>query len=169
VVAVVLESERVAWLAVHRADLNAPFDGREIAKRLAALEPKFLVDAEKLGDGLGFRLEQPTVAGFEFELRRQNRIDPNTDDVFNFNVGSLQARFVERRERRFPPSSGEALGAQLGSNPVALLTKPRRIGSGVQFGLEVAGILGACSLEALTESEAGYDCNGRRFSVSVSH
>jgi hypothetical protein len=169
VVAVVLESDRVAWLSVHRADLNAPFDGREIAQRLATLEPRFFVDADKVGNGLGFRLENPTVAGFEYELRRENKIDPNTDDVFNFNIGSLKARYVERRERRFPPSSGEALNVQLGSNPVELLTKPRRAGAGPQFGLEVAGILGACSLESLSESEAGYDCGGRRFSVPVSH
>ncbi len=168
VVAVVLESDRIAWLSVHRADLNAPFDGREIAKRLAKLEPKFFVAADKLGNGLGFKLENPTVAGFEYELRRENKIDPTTDDVFNFNIGSLKARYVERRERRFPPSSGEALNAQLGSNPVELLTKPRRAGAGPQFGLEVAGILGACSLEFLSESEAAYDCAGRRFSVPVS-
>jgi hypothetical protein len=168
VIAVVLESERVAWLSVHRADLNAPFDGREIAKRLTKLEPTFFVDANKVGNGLGFRLENPTVVGFEYELRRENKIDPTTDDIFNFNIGSLQARSVERRERRFPPSSGEALNVQLGSNPVELLTKPRRAGVGPQFGLEVAGILGTCSLESLSESEAAYDCNGRRFSVPVS-
>jgi hypothetical protein len=168
VVAVVLESERIAWLAVHRADVNAPFDGREIAKRLAKLEPQFFVDAEKIGNSLGFRLEKPTVAGFEYELRRVNKIDPNAEDVFNFNIGSLNARYVEQREKRFPPSSGEALNAQLGSNPVELLTKPRRSGSGAQLGLEVAGILGACSLESLSESEAGHDCDGRRFNVPVS-
>jgi hypothetical protein len=168
VVAVVLESDRMAWLSVHRADLNAPFDGREIAKRLAKLEPRFFVDADKVGNGLGFRLEKPTVAGFEYELRRENKIDPNTDDVFNFNIGSLKARYVERRERRFPPSSGEALNLQLGSNPVGLLTKPRWAGAGPQFGLEVAGILGVCSLEFLSESEAAYNCAGRRLSVPVS-
>ena len=168
VVAVVLESDRVAWLAVHRADLNAPFDGREIAKRLAKLEPQFFVDAEKVGNSLGFRLEKPTVAGFEYELRRPNKIDPSSDDVFNFNIGSLNARYVERRERRFPPSSGVALNVLLGSNPVEVLTKPRRTGSGAQLGLEVAGILGACSLEVLSESEAGYDCDGRRFNLPVS-
>jgi hypothetical protein len=168
VVAVVLESDRVAWLSVHRADVNAPFDGREIARRLAKLEPTFFVDAEKLGNGLDYRFEQPTVAGFEYELRRANKIDPNADDVFNFSVGSLKARFVEKRERRFPPSSADALAAQLGSNPVALLTNPRRAGAGPQLGLEVAGILGACSLESLSESVAGYDCDGRRFSVPVS-
>ena len=168
VIAVVLESERVAWLGVHGADVNAPFDGREIAKRLAKLEPRFFVDADKLGNGVGFRLERPTVAGFDYELRRENNTDPITDDVFNFNTGSLKARYAEKRERRFPPSSGEALNVLLGSNPVELLTKPRRTGSSVQFGLEVAGILGACSLESLSESEAGYDCNGRRFSVPVS-
>jgi hypothetical protein len=168
VVAVLLESERVAWLSVHRADLNAPFDGREIARRLAMLNPAFVVDAEKLGNGLGFRLENPTVVGFEYELRRVNKIDPNADDVFNFNIGGLQARYVKQRERRFPPSSGDALSAQLGSNPVVLLTKPRRTGLGPQLGLEVAGILGACSLESLSESEAGYDCDGWRFSVPVS-
>jgi hypothetical protein len=168
VVAVVLEAERVAWLCVHRADVNAPFDGREIARRLAKLEPAFMVDAEKLGNGLDFRLERPTVAGFEYELRRVNKSDPNTDDVFNFNIGNLQARYVEKRERRFPPSSAEALNAQLGSNSVILLTKPRRAGAGPQLGLEVAGILGDCSLESLSESEAGYDCNARRFSLPVS-
>ena len=168
VVAVVLESDRVAWLAVHRADVNAPFDGREIAKRLAKLQPQFFVDAEKVGNGLGFKLEKPTVAGFEYELRRVNKTDPNTDDVFNFNTGSLNARYVEKRERRFPPSSGEALNVLLGSNPVELLTKPRRSGFGAQFGLEVAGILGMCSLESLSESEAGYDCEGRRFNLPVS-
>jgi hypothetical protein len=168
VVAVVLESERVAWLSVHGADLNAPFDGREIARRLAKLESPFFVDAEKLGNGLGFKLENPTVAGFEFELRRVNKIDPNSDDVFSFNAGSLKARYVEQRERRFPPSSGEGLNAQLGANLIELLTKPRRTGLGPQLGLEVAGLLGACSLESLNESEAGYDCNGRRFSVPVS-
>ncbi len=169
VVAVVLESDRVAWLAVHRADVNAPFDGREIAKRLAKLQPQFFVDAEKLGNGLGFKLEKPTVAGFEYELRRVNKTDPNTEDVFNFNTGSLNARYVEKRERRFPPSSGEALNVLLGSNPVELLTKPRRTGSGAQFGLEVAGILGMCSLESLSESEAGYNCEGRRLNLPVSH
>jgi hypothetical protein len=168
VVAVVLESDRVAWLSVHRADVNAPFDGREIARRLAKLEPRFFVDADKVGNGLGFRLENPTVAGFEFELRRVNKIDPNSDDVFNFNIGTLQASYVEKRERRFPPSSADALSAQLGANPVALLTKPRRAGAGPQLGLEVAGLIGACSLESLSESEAGYDCNGWRFSVPVS-
>lgn len=169
VVAVVLESDRVAWLAVHRADVNAPFDGREIAKRLAKLQPQFFVDAEKVGNGLGFKLEKPTVAGFEYELRRVNKTDPNTDDVFNFNTGSLNARYVEKRERRFPPSSGEALNVLLGSNPVELLTKPRRSGFGAQFGLEVAGILGMCSLESLSESEAGYNCEGRRLNVPVLH
>ena len=168
VVAVVLEADRVAWLAVHRADVNAPFDGREIARRLTKLEPQFFVDAEKLGNNLGFKLEKPTVAGFEYELRRINKIDPNAEDVFNFNIGSLNARYV-KRERRFPPSSGEALNVLLGSNPVELLTKPRRTGSGAQLGLEVAGILGACSLESLSESEAGYDCDGRRFNLPVSH
>ena len=168
VVAVVLESDRVAWLAVHRSDLNAPFDGREIAKRLAKLESPFFVDAEKLGNALGFKLERPTVAGFEYELRRVNKIDPNTDDVFSFNSGSLKARYVERRERRFPPSSGEALNAQLGANLVELLTKPRRTGLEPQLGLEVAGILGMCSLESLRESEASYDCNARRFNMPVS-
>ena len=33
---------------------------------------------------------------------------------------------------------------------------------------KVAGILGACSLEFLSESEAGYDCAARRFSLPVS-
>ena len=169
VVAVVLESDRVAWLAVHRADVNAPFDGREIAKRLAKLQPQFFVDAEKVGNGLGFKLEKPTVAGFDYELRRVNKTDPDTDDVFNFNTGSLNARYVEKRERRFPPSSGEALNVLLGSNPVELLTKPRRSGFGAQFGLEVAGILGMCSLESLSESEAGYNCEGRRLNVPVLH
>ena len=169
VVAVVLESDRVAWLAVHRADVNAPFDGREIAKRLAKLQPQFFVDAEKVGNGLGFKLEKPTVAGFEYELRRVNKTDSNADDVFNFNIGSLNARYVEKRERRFPPSSGEALNVLLGSNPVELLTKPRRSGFGAQFGLEVAGILGMCSLESLSESEAGYNCEGRRLNVPVLH
>jgi hypothetical protein len=168
VVAVVLEADCVAWLAVHRADLNAPFDGREIAKRLAKLEPKFFVDAEKLGNSLGFRLENPTVSGFEYGLRRANKTDPTTDDVFNFNIGSLKARYVEKRERRFPPSSAEALNVLLGSNPVELLTKPRRNGFEAQFGLEVAEILGKCSLESLSESEAGYDCDGRRLNVPVS-
>ena len=110
----------------------------------------------------------PSVAGFEYELRRPNKIDPSSDDVFNFNIGSLNARYVERRERRFPPSSGVALNVLLGSNPVEVLTKPRRTGSGAQLGLEVAGILGACSLEVLSESEAGYDCDGRRFNLPVS-
>jgi hypothetical protein len=167
VLAVVLESDRVAWLSVHRADINAPFDGREVARRLATLEPAFVIDAEKLGNSLDYRLEPPSVAGFEYELRRINQIDPNSEDVFNFNIGSLKARFVEQRERRFPPSSGEALNLQLGSNPVELLTKPRRAGAGPQLGLEAASILGACSLESLSESDAGYDCNGRRFNVPV--
>jgi hypothetical protein len=168
VIAVVLEAERLAWLIVHRADLNAPFDGHEIARRLTKLEPTFFVDADKIGNGLGFKLERPTVAGFEYELRRVNKLDPNSDDVFNFNAGSLKARYVEQRERRFPPSSGEGLNAQLGANLIELLTKPRRTGLGPQLGLEVAGLLGTCWFEFLSESEAGYDCNGRNLSVPVS-
>jgi hypothetical protein len=168
VVAIVLEADQVAYVGVHRGDLNAPFSGREIARRLTTLERPFFVDAEKLGSALGFRLQAPSIAGFEYELRRENRTDPSTDDVFNFNIGSTQARYAERRERRFPPSSGEALAVQLGSNPLVLLTKPRRSGSGAQLGLEVAGLLGACDLESLSADRAMYDCDGRRFDLPVS-
>ena len=85
-----------------------------------------------------------------------HEIDPNTEDVFNFNIGNLKARYVKRREQRFPPSSGEALNAQLGANLVKLLTKPRRVGAGPELGFEVAGILGMCSLESLSEFESVY-------------
>lgn len=168
VVAVVQGSQ--ALLRVHGSDLNAPFDGRVIAKRLAqSLTPKRYVDAKKLGEALEYTLTSPRVPGFEYSLRRPTLSNPNAFDEFDFRVTSLEARFVEARPTRFPSEVEDALQKQFGANRVQLLTPPARISGEPHVGLEVGVLIGNCSLEGLTETKAAYVCSreGRERNVEV--
>jgi hypothetical protein len=158
-----------AIVRVHRSDINPPFFGRVIAKRLAERStPKYHVGAADIARKLDYMLGSPRAPGFEYSLRRPTS-NPNVFDQFDFRVSSLEARFVVSERVTLPEEVDAAIRPSFAGNQVRLITAPIRINGEPHFGLEVPVLIGNCSLEALDDREASYVCsrNGQDRNISV--
>jgi hypothetical protein len=164
IVAIILPRARLAWLA-YRKPSDAPFDGRKIARNLASsLNPKLYVKASDLGQALGWKLAQPSVPNFEYQLERPNPKNPKTVDRFNWSVPGLSSLLT----LGIAPGVGGFFDATR-SSPT-LITPPARIGSSSDpyLGLEVAQILNDCGLNSLSTTQATYQCGSSNpFTLNV--
>ena len=151
---------QTAIVRVHRSDVNPPFDGRVIAKRLAeGLKPTPYLDAAETARRLEYVLSGPQAPGFEYSLRRPAIGNPGIFDQFDFRVPGLDARFVATESFTLPGEVGAALRLPAAGTAVRLVTPPARIAGEPAFGLEVPVLIGNCSLEGLSDREASYVCS----------